>query len=69
MSAQPSLDLSFETSLEDLRSKVASIAAENRWLRLENERLAKENGELLDDLHGANEAVAELRSMVERAHT
>ena len=42
------------------------LERENAALRAEVKRLERENGELLDDLHGANEAVRELQAMVNR---
>jgi len=63
------LDMSFEATLEELRAKMANLAVDNHWLQLENARLARENGDLLDELHSATEAVKELQAIANRAHT
>lgn len=55
------LDVLFAV-LGQLKRKMEELDGENR-------RLAKENAELWDSVHEREDAITELRAMVNRAHT
>lgn len=63
------LDMSFETTLEELRAKMANLAVDNHWLQLENARLRSELARLAHENSDQCDHIFELQQMVNRAHT